>query len=182
MTEKQEEKKTNESIKIFVFVIVLVISLWLLTWWGVTSFINDGEKSEIWAKRGQFGDLFGSVNALFSGLAFSGLIYTIYLQRQELELQREELRLQREEMAASRGELANQVKIQKAICLTNIQQISVSAEMAEIEALKIRANSRNVTVQEDQAKKIIVISGKIKKLSSELKEIEEIKYLSRKHV
>jgi hypothetical protein len=42
-----------------------------------------------WAERGQFGDLFGSVNALFSGLAFAGLIYAILLQRQELSLQRE---------------------------------------------------------------------------------------------
>ena len=43
--------------------------------------------------RGQFGDLFGGVNALFTGLAFAGVIYTILLQRRELELQREELRL-----------------------------------------------------------------------------------------
>ena len=49
--------------------------------------------------KGAFGDLFGSLNALFSGLAFAGLIYTIYLQRQELELQRTELRENREELA-----------------------------------------------------------------------------------
>lgn len=30
---------------------------------------------------GQFGDLFGSVNALFSGLAFAGLAVTIFLQK-----------------------------------------------------------------------------------------------------
>lgn len=32
-----------------------------------------------WSNRGTFGDLFGAVNALFSGLAFAGLIYTIVL-------------------------------------------------------------------------------------------------------
>lgn len=32
------------------------------------------------AKRGQFGDMFGTLNALFSGLAFAGLIITIRQQ------------------------------------------------------------------------------------------------------
>lgn len=45
--------------------------------------------------RGTFGDMFGGTNALFSGLAFVGLIYTILLQRSELALTREELKGQR---------------------------------------------------------------------------------------
>lgn len=52
-------------------------------------------------ERGTFGDMFGTVNALFSGLAFVGVIYAIYLQRNELELQREELRSTRLELARS---------------------------------------------------------------------------------
>ena len=48
--------------------------------------------------RGQFGDLFGGLNTLFSGLAFGGVIYAILLQRKDLELQREELKLTREEL------------------------------------------------------------------------------------
>lgn len=41
-----------------------------------------------WEHRGQFGDLFGVVNALFSGLAFAGLIITIRQQHKDLEYQR----------------------------------------------------------------------------------------------
>jgi hypothetical protein len=52
-----------------------------------------------WEKRGQFGDVFGAVNALFSGLAFSGLILAILLQRDDLDLQRQELTLTRQELA-----------------------------------------------------------------------------------
>ncbi|WP_439605624.1 hypothetical protein [Hydrogenophaga sp.] len=52
-----------------------------------------------WEKRGQFGDVFGAVNALFSGLAFAGLIFAILLQREDLELQRQELALNRQELA-----------------------------------------------------------------------------------
>jgi hypothetical protein len=34
-------------------------------------------------QRGIFGDMFGAVNALFSGLAFVGIVITLYLQNQE---------------------------------------------------------------------------------------------------
>src|SRR5690606_31793689 len=48
-------------------------------------------------QRGLFGDQFGGINALFTGLAFAGLIITIILQSQELRLQRQELRETRNE-------------------------------------------------------------------------------------
>lgn len=47
--------------------------------------------------RGTFGDMFGSINALFSGLALAGIIITILLQQKELRLQRQELSATREE-------------------------------------------------------------------------------------
>ena len=59
-------------------------------------------------ERGTFGDQFGAVNALSSGLAFAGLIYTIILQRHDLKLQRRDLRLQREELALTRKEMEEQ--------------------------------------------------------------------------
>ena len=54
--------------------------------------------------RGTFGDAFGALTSVFSGLAFAGLLYTINLQRRELRLQREELAATREEMKAARAE------------------------------------------------------------------------------
>ena len=89
-----------------------------------------------WAVRGQIEDLFGSVNALFSGLAFAGLYWALRLQSDQLELQRQELRLQREEMAASRRELANQVDAQEALTRATVAQIAVAAAQARIEALQ----------------------------------------------
>ncbi len=47
------------------------------------------------AEAGQFGDMFGGANALFSGLAFAGVIIAILLQRKELIVQRRDLRLTR---------------------------------------------------------------------------------------
>ena len=69
-------------------------------------------------KYGVYGDLFGCFNSLMSALAFGGLIYTIILQRKDLELQRDELKLTREELKRqaeaqekSVTEQANQAKL-----------------------------------------------------------------------
>ncbi len=66
--------------------------------------------------RGTFGDQFGAINALFSGLAFAGLIYTIILQRNDLKLQRQDLELTRKEMEEQTAEFEKQnetLKIQR---------------------------------------------------------------------
>lgn len=56
-------------------------------------------------KSGIFGDQFGAINALFSGFAFIGLIYTILQQHKSLELQRKDLENQFEELKLNRKEL-----------------------------------------------------------------------------
>ena len=50
------------------------------------------------SSRGQFGDMFGAINAIFSGLALLGVVYAIFLQSEDLSLQRKELELTREEL------------------------------------------------------------------------------------
>lgn len=57
-----------------------------------------------WTKSGTFGDTFGALNAIFSGLALAGVIVTILIQRSELKNQRIELSLQRNEMKETRKE------------------------------------------------------------------------------
>jgi hypothetical protein len=52
-----------------------------------------------WETRGIFGDMFGAANALFSGLTFAGMVYTLLMQNTELQLQRDELRMARDEQA-----------------------------------------------------------------------------------
>lgn len=47
-----------------------------------------------WSASGVFGDTFGAINAIFSGLAFSGLVITIYLQRIQLDDQNKFNKLQ----------------------------------------------------------------------------------------
>lgn len=70
--------------------------------WIVHLFFKSFERS------GTFGDTFGALNALFSGLAFAGIILSLRVQHEELKLQREEMELQRKEMTKQAKELKGQ--------------------------------------------------------------------------
>ncbi len=149
--------------------LALVVGLWLaaplLLWLFLPTFEH----------RGQFGDLFGSVNALFSGLAFAGLFWNLTtqqeqleLQRKELALQREELRLQREEMAASRAELAGQARAQEALFRASAAQIAVAAFQAEIEAIKLEAEEMNPGFRREPIMKIRQVASSLSRLSDRI--------------
>lgn len=149
------------SIKILVALVIVVVLLWLGTPFVIAQIISESQE------QGQFGDLFGAVNALFSGLAFAGLFYTIYLQRQELALQRKELALQRLEMKGSREQLQHQAQAQQSLFRATVAQIQVAAIQAEIEAIRIEsANSINGTAYADDAR---TASQRILKITEELR-------------
>ncbi len=76
----------NIVIAIFTFTILVMggyTSLILYLTWPIQSYTV--------AQSGVFGDSFGVITALFTSLAFGGLIITVLLQRDELSLQRKEL-------------------------------------------------------------------------------------------
>jgi hypothetical protein len=62
------------------FWVAIVISVWVTSYPIIKYFL-------FWClpDSGQFGDTFGAINALFSGLAFAGVIYTLRLQQREIE-------------------------------------------------------------------------------------------------
>lgn len=89
--EGEESEKSPKNYTMYIVGSVLVvIAVWAATF--ILYYLYN--KSE---ERGQFGDMFGAVNALFSGLAFAGLIITLIQQREELSLQRNELKQTRYE-------------------------------------------------------------------------------------
>jgi galactokinase len=48
------------------------------------------------AERGQFGDSFGVLNSLFTGLGFGGLIVTLLVQQKQLRQQEQQIRVQQQ--------------------------------------------------------------------------------------
>jgi hypothetical protein len=90
-------------IRYFLIAFVMVIVLW--TAFLIITYVAFKD----WNESGVFGDTFGAVNALFSGLALGGVIVAILLQSQELQYQREEIRMtrevQKESSVAQQGQL-----------------------------------------------------------------------------
>ncbi|OFW87452.1 MAG: hypothetical protein A3J37_00585 [Alphaproteobacteria bacterium RIFCSPHIGHO2_12_FULL_45_9] len=94
--------KEWKNLLIFFGMIALVVGLWIGSFYWIKDHVEGATNA------GVFGDQFGAVNALFSGLAFAGLIYTILLQREELQAQREELGYTRDEIKGQKLELKAQ--------------------------------------------------------------------------
>lgn len=81
---QKSEALFKPRIWILICFCILAGLLWGANWYLLTRFVG----SE--AGRGQFGDMFGAVNALFTAFAFAGLIYTVLLQRNQLALQQQQ--------------------------------------------------------------------------------------------
>ena len=106
--DKTNKEETKSRLWIWIIIAIIgVIALWGLSWILIDKYIDSS------TDQGTFGDKFGAVNALFSGLAFAGLIVTLLYQKEELKLQREELAQTREELKGQREEFEEQNKTMK---------------------------------------------------------------------
>ena len=83
--DQQEGTRLWPWIATFAGIGAVVTILWFISWALITLYLGVNP-----TKPGPFGDMFGAVNAWFSGLAFAGIIVAILMQRQELKAQREE--------------------------------------------------------------------------------------------
>ncbi len=102
--------------------------------YSLRTFITVGEPA------GQIGDMFGAANALFSGLAIIGLLYTIMQQREDLDMQREELKLTRDEHARS---AEAQLESAKALA----RQAESLKQAARISAITTLVDSIDVNIE-----------------------------------
>lgn len=148
------------------YIIIGIIVIMIFNYFIINKFFDS------WEIRGQVGDSFGVITTLFSGLAFAGLIYTIYLQRNELQLQREELKLQREEMIKSREQLSKQVAILKTQLGAEVVKMMVSAHKMEVEAILLESARRSNS--EFFIKSIREEKAKIIKLATELNKLHKV--------
>ncbi len=124
---------------VVIAVVATMLAMWGGAWVGLVIVIPE------WEVRGQFGDMFGAVNALFSSLALVGVIVAIWVQKQELALQRQELEETRNELkrsAAAQEEAAkaleeqikNQILASRLNGLTSMMN-SLEAEISNVHAL-----------------------------------------------
>ena len=102
----------KEALRKYWLLFLAVIICWIGYWFVLRYHVATP------TDRGQFGDAFGALNALFAGLAFAGLIIAIFLQREDIKLQSkalkkqtEEIKLQNKVLDLQRQELADTRKV-----------------------------------------------------------------------
>ncbi len=106
----------GENLCIWIFAILV---LQIVYWVGVVVYFHGpGDADQHWANAGTYGDMFGGLTCLFSGLAFAGLIVTIRQQRRELKMQvaemertRDEFKKQTEQFEIQTKQFSEQYKI-----------------------------------------------------------------------
>lgn len=98
MKEKKIKGENDTYLRMFSFIALILLIISIIFPLLINIIFKD------WVKSGTFGDTYGALNAIFSGLALAGVIVTILIQRAELKNQRIELSLQRNEMKETRNE------------------------------------------------------------------------------
>lgn len=181
------EKKENRNKRIEKIKEIAIVAgsgiLILATWWGSGFWINENINPDY---RGIVGDMFGAVNALFSGLAFAGLIYTITVQRKELSLQREAIQMQTKELEAQHIETsrsADQLQIQQElmnyqlVLATVNDLVKLKNSLAEEVKKTYRNHTDNIfyrwSANIKELNKLVRFPDELKDVQKNLKQYEE---------
>lgn len=146
------ENSIQSTKKFLLLLIFLVVFTWALS--GVIIFYATSS----WADRGTIGDMFGAVNALFSGLAFVGLIYTIIMQRQEIKMNRQEIEMNRKELKKS---ASAQIKSQVALK----EQVRQTHLTAKINAISTVINYYNIQIANQNNSPELIEKSRLKRKS-----------------
>lgn len=97
MRRKNRDKREKQE---FSWIFTITISFIFMTWIIAIYLTLQSPNNE--------SIFFDAVVALFTGVAFTGVIYSLHLQREDLQLNREELKINREEIARNREEIKEQ--------------------------------------------------------------------------
>lgn len=123
-----------------VFILVLVLGMWFsYPFWSY--FYKDYFYNTEFSEMGVFGDSYGALNTLFSALAFTGIIASIYFQREELKATREELAMTRKEMEHQGDQFDAQIDALKFQVFENAFFSLLKLHLENTEAIIIRARS-----------------------------------------
>jgi hypothetical protein len=127
------EKRSGVGVYVASMVAILVV--WVASAAAVWNYFGKPDGA------GTFGDMFGAVNALFSGLAFATLIYAAWMQREELGLQREELQATRAELAGQKEQMKQQGDTLKLQRFENTFFSLLASHMQLVESLRLEMHN-----------------------------------------
>ena len=126
--EKQEERRDRFAFATWAVVTVIIILICIGYPWALLK-VHELEPSDV----GVFGDQYGALNALFSGIAFAALVATVFLQRNELRATRREMREQNKtaKISAQALSLSNRVQVLASLLNADLELVNYHKRMLE---------------------------------------------------
>ncbi len=112
--------------------------------------------AKTWSNAGSFGDIFGCLSCLFSGLAFAGLIVTIRQQRHEIELQHAQQDINKKEFELQ----LEQFKLHEASRRESERRDEVYRRLEYITKIQNNILHEETTIQTNGDSVVGVFSGK----------------------
>ena len=122
-------------MKKYKWLIILFVIIFLI--WCLSIYVLK-LKTNLLTERALFGDTFGGINSLFSGLALAGIIYTIFLQKDEMAQTREILILQQKEF-----ELQNKTLLLQRFETTFFNLVSLHHQIIDSIEFELEDSSNN---------------------------------------
>src|ERR1051326_357627 len=119
-----EPPRLRRWLTVAIIVALAAVSLEVLTAFATYYSFNT------WSDRGNFGQMFGAISALFSAFALAAVAISIVLQSEELSLQRHELEFTRREL-----------------------QRSADAQVATVELFRKQLEATQVSLQEERQRR-----------------------------
>lgn len=164
MVKQKDELKINSKGLILISLVALLVicSLWILNYFLLKDESNENKEA--------FGNMFGPISALFSGLALAGVIITILLQSKELALQRLELKDTREELRRS----ADAQEKSEIALLRQAENLKISAKLTALNTLVTHYTERLKDINRDFSSERRRYDEVERKRDSYVKRIEDI--------
>jgi hypothetical protein len=104
-----------------IYVIGLIFFIWVVCFCFLVKQSGFEKGDGSLTEWGQIGDALGALNALLTGLALVGLVYTAILQQKQTAVQAEQLRVQNTELVDQRNALRQQSREQFLTARLNVQ-------------------------------------------------------------
>lgn len=134
---RQKHKSHLDNPWFAAFCLIVISAAVVVVWLEVPACMGQAYKEP--DSKGTYGDSFGSVNALFTGLAFAGVVFSILLQQRQIWLQREDFLSQLEEMQESRGTVEAQNRLLSSQNQLLRSQVDVALIQLQVSSMQLDA-------------------------------------------
>ena len=138
-------------LTIIIVIFLIIITILNFQYIGILFIDEIYGKYTTLNKLSAFGDSFGSINTFISSFALIGVIWSVIMQKKELQLQREELRKTTEELHSQKEEFEQQNKTARYQRFDNTFFQLLNNQREKIQDLHISfTNLHEVFVSEDE--------------------------------